>query len=58
METINNIELGDENIYPDDQVLEKILGTSFEAYLKLLELFDDNELEYIWRYYKDGKAWL
>jgi lipopolysaccharide biosynthesis glycosyltransferase len=58
METINDIELGDENIYPDDQVLEKILGTSFEAYLKLLELFDDNELEYMWRYYKDGKAWL
>lgn len=32
METINNIELRDENVYPDEKVLEEILGPSFEAY--------------------------
>ncbi|OPY23181.1 MAG: hypothetical protein A4E26_00957 [Methanobacterium sp. PtaU1.Bin097] len=58
METINNIELRDENVYPDEKVLEEILGPSFEAYQNLLKLFDENNLEYTWRYYKDGKAWL
>lgn len=58
METINNIELYDENVYPDIQILKEILGKSFEAYQNLLKLFDENNLEYKWRYYKDGKAWL
>ena len=58
METINTIELKDENIYPDETVLKKILGRSFNAYLELLKLFDAYEMVYEWRYYKDGKAWL
>lgn len=58
MDTINNIELNDESIFPDDTVLKKILNESFGAYKKLLELFDKYDLTYQWRYYKDGKAWL
>ena len=58
METINKIELNDESAYPDEQVLKAILGRSYNAYCKLLRLYDDNEMEYEWRYYKDGKAWL
>lgn len=58
METINNIELNDESIYPDEQVLRNILGKSYNAYCKLLRLYDDYEIDYNWRYYKDGKAWL
>ena len=58
METINNIELADESIYPDEQVLRAILGRSYRSYCKLLELYDRNQLQYEWRYYKDGKAWL
>lgn len=58
METINNIELRDENIYPDDMVLSNILGDSFAAYQELLQLYDQNQLIYIWRFYHDGKAWL
>lgn len=58
METINNIELRDESVYPDDTVLKKVLGESFGAYQALLALFDKHELKYEWRYYKDGKAWL
>ena len=58
METINNIELRDENIYPDEKILESILGESYEAYEKLLGLFDRNEMTHEWRYYRDGKAWL
>ena len=58
MGAIDNIGLHDENIYPDDHVLEEILGRSYTAYRALLALFDENDLEYTWRYYKDGKAWL
>ena len=58
METINNIQLTDENIYPDESVLKKALGRSYNAYLNLIKLFDNNDLIYEWRYYKDGKAWL
>ena len=58
MDTINTIELRDENRYPDDDVLKSVLNGSFLAYKKLLELFARHALEYEWRYYKDGKAWL
>ncbi len=58
METINNIELKDESIYPDDKVLKGILGDSYTAYCELLKLFDRHELVYEWRYYHDGKTWL
>jgi hypothetical protein len=58
METINNLELKDQSIYPDDGVLQQVLGKSYSAYCELLKLFDDNEMVYEWRYYRDGKAWL
>jgi len=58
METINTIELRDENIYPDDKVLGRILGESFESYVRLLKLFEHNGMSCEWRYYQDGKAWL
>jgi hypothetical protein len=58
MEQINTTELNDESIEPEEDVLKSILGTSYKAYTELLELFDKNEMTYIWRYYKDGKAWL
>jgi len=35
METINNIVLRDETVYPDENVLHKVLGRSFKAYTLL-----------------------
>ncbi len=58
METINKKELGNENIYPNEEVLRSILGDSFEAYTKLLEMYNSLGMVYEWRYYNDGKAWL
>jgi len=58
METINNIELADESVFPDEDVLKNVLGKAYNAYCRLLKLYDALELEYNWRYYKDGKAWL
>jgi hypothetical protein len=58
METINNIELRDENIYPDEKVLRTLLEKSYDSYSLLIELYDKNDMTYKWRYYRDGKAWL
>ena len=58
MEKPNQIQLKDENIYPNDKVLQQILEKSYEAYSTLLYLFNSNGLTHEWRYYKDGKAWL
>jgi|GEM_PF-2114149 len=58
MENINIIELKDESVYPDENVLKNILGKSYNAYLKLLNLYDEYGMDYTWRYYKYGKAWL
>ena len=58
METINTIELKDESVYPDEDVLRSVLGRSYVAFCALLKLYDDNEMTYEWRYYRDGKAWL
>jgi hypothetical protein len=58
METNNLIELRDERKYPDDDLLKSILNESFLSYQKLLELFIKYDMNYEWRYYHDGKAWL
>lgn len=58
MEAINTKELRDELVYPDETVLKPILGRSYNAYCELLNLYDNNKMQYEWRYYKDGKAWL
>jgi len=58
VETINNIELKDENIYPDETVLRSVIDKAYDVYARLLEYFDRNEMVHEWRYYDDGKAWL
>ncbi len=58
METINAIELSDETVYPDERVLRNVLGESYDAYRRLLDLFQEDGMLSEWRYYRDGKAWL
>lgn len=58
MDTDNNIQLRDESIFPDKSVLISVLRKSYVVYTDLLDLYDRNDLDYEWRYYKDGKAWL
>jgi hypothetical protein len=58
MDTTNTIKLTDENTFPDESVLKKVLGRSYNAYLELLKLYENYDLVYEWRYYRDGKAWL
>ena len=58
MEQINTVELRDPNKYPDEAILQSILGDSYLAYKALLELYDTMGMVYEWKYYTDGKAWL
>lgn len=52
--------LRDSAIEPTEQVLKDALGEeSFAIYQGLLDIITSEfGLEYEWRYYKDGKAWL
>ena len=54
----DKLQLTDESIYPDENVLKDAVGSSYQAYSALLEIFAQNDMQYEWRYYKDGKAWL
>lgn len=58
MEQINNIELIDPTIYPTNELLENVLGNSFDVYQEVLLVYDKLGLKPEWRYYRDGKAWL
>ncbi|MBT1063547.1 DUF3788 family protein [Bowmanella sp. Y26] len=59
METINKIELADQQVFPSETVLAGILGdSSYQAYLMLLKRFEQLALSVNWRYYPDGGAWL
>lgn len=58
MKTLDQKELTDQSVYPDEKILKGALGRSYPAYCALLELFDRKGMQYQWRYYMDGKAWL
>ena len=58
MEQINTIELNNPLVYPDTIVLKSILGDSYEVYETFLDFYKDKGMEFNWKYYKDGKAWL
>jgi hypothetical protein len=52
--------LKDEHVYPTTEILQNVLGKSFEAYQELMNTIPKPPytLEPVWNYYKDGKAWL
>jgi hypothetical protein len=58
MESTDKIELTDKSVYPDEAVLKGVLGEVYPSYRALLDLFDRHGMNYEWRYYMDGKAWL
>ncbi len=51
-------QLTDPNIFPDENVLEAVLGNGYFIYRDLLDLFANNDISIEWRYYNDGKMWL
>ncbi len=52
--------LKDPDILPTKDVLKEKMGSSYNAYLKLIDTLAGEEFGIIpeWRYYNDGKSWL
>jgi hypothetical protein len=57
---METILLKDKQVFPDDKVLNAILGESYYAYSELIKTVTGDEfgLSPQWNYYNDGKAWL
>lgn len=45
-------------VLPSEEVLASVLGSAYKAYSILLERMAETSLEPIWKYYRDGGAWL
>jgi hypothetical protein len=52
--------LNDPQVFPDEKILKKALGDSYEAYVETIKIITGPGYGLIpqWHYYKDGKAWL
>ncbi len=50
--------LKEQDIYPNNNVLQTLLGDVFNAYQELEALLISYDLILNWNYYKDGKAYL
>lgn len=50
--------LRDPDIEPTTDVLAQALGASKDAYLRFVNELANRDIQLVWRYYTDGKAWL
>lgn len=50
--------LRNKELYPTEEVLQKVLMDSIQAYNQLVTTIAELQAEMIWRYYNDGKSWL
>lgn len=50
--------LRNPDIQPSSDVIAKALGKSNNAYIKFIGELASHDIHLVWRYYKDGKAWL
>lgn len=55
---MKSLALTDKNQQPDDGLLEQVLQQTFTLYLQLRQQLRESEIEIMWNYYNDGKAWL
>ena len=58
MATDKTLQLRDQAVYPDENVLQRVLKKSYSAWKAFLELLEKNEMTHEWRFYNDGNAWL
>ena len=52
--------LGQKEVYPNIEVLEKALGESYLVFNELIETISNEKYALVpdWRFYKDGQSWL
>ncbi len=55
---MENLGLRDKDVFPSEDVLEKVLRDSYPAFEELNGVLSESGLKPEWNYYNDGKAWL
>ena len=57
---MDTILLREQEIFPADEILEKVLADSYIVYKEFMRIITGEKYGLIpqWNYYKDGKAWL
>ncbi len=58
MENAKEQSLRNPDIYPSSDVIAKALGKANNAYIKFINELANHDVQLVWRYYNDGKAWL
>jgi len=54
---VENLRLREHDIFPAPEILKKILGESFPAYLMFQDALPELELEQEWQWYGPQKVW-
>lgn len=56
---VNKVQLlRDPGIQPTRDVISKALGGAYDTYTKFTNEITNHDIQLVWRYYNDGKAWL
>jgi len=55
---MENIELTDPAVKPEDKVLEKALGKKYNLFMDFVGRLGEQDLAIEWNFYNDGKCWL
>lgn len=50
--------LTNPDIHPDENVLQEILGRGFDSYIRLTNIYKQNDIIYEWKFYNDVRMWL
>jgi hypothetical protein len=50
--------LRNPDIEPNESVLRECLLNAYPIYVQFLDVLSQHEINLVWRYYPDGKAWL
>jgi len=58
MKSAGQLLLRNPDIQPTDAVIAEALGEANNAYMKFVSELASHDIQFEWRYYTDGKAWL
>lgn len=58
MKTNKEQLLRNPDIQPTSDVIAAALGEANDAYIKFIKELASHDIQIVWRYYTDGKAWL
>ena len=58
MEQEDKRGLTDADRFPDDPLLQQVLGEAFPVFLEVRKMISELGMALEWRYYRDGQSWL